>query len=103
MGNFRQLRVLVEQLDHTGALHGGEGEALVVGLGEVFPVLRVGLGVGLVAVGLAGLREQNQGRGIRSLQTEREIEEDTASREPATRAGAGPTLAALLRRKNNLC
>ena len=43
---------------------------------ERLPVLRVGHGVGLVAVGLSRLREQDQRRGVRGLQAERQVEQD---------------------------
>ena len=44
--------------------------------GQVFPVLGIGLGVRLVPVGLAGLRQENQRRRIGRLETEGEIQED---------------------------
>src|SRR6516164_2328815 len=43
---------------------------------QLLTVLRVGKAVGLVAVGLAGLSEQDQRRRISGLEREREIEQD---------------------------
>ena len=76
VGDLRQPGVLLEQRHQLRPLFGGQGHALFVRRGEVFPMLRVGIGMGLVAVRLPGLRQQNEGRGIGGLETEREIEED---------------------------
>ncbi len=43
---------------------------------QLFTVPRISLGVGLVAVGLTGLSEQDQRRRVRGLEAEREVEQD---------------------------
>ena len=57
-------------------LHGGLGEALRIGLGEVFTMAGIGVGMGFVTVGLAGLGEEDQRSGIGGLEAESEVQKD---------------------------
>ena len=75
-GDFGELGVLFQQLGQHGVFLGGEDLSFFAGLGEVFPVLGVGLRVHFVAIGLTGLRQQDERCGIGGLKTEREVQED---------------------------
>ena len=56
LGDFGQRGVLPHQDEEIGRLGCGQGFALFAGVGEIFAVLRIGIGVGLVAICLARLR-----------------------------------------------
>ena len=68
-----ELRVLLQQLQQPYGLFRGELLALAARPGKLLAMQRVGFGVGLVAVGLARLREQDQRRRIRGLQAESQV------------------------------
>ena len=76
LDQFGQLGVLFEQLKDLCRLLCRKCLALLAGRGESFPMLRIGVGVRFVAIGLSGLREQNEGRRVRGLETERQIKQD---------------------------
>ncbi len=76
LGQFGQLRVLLHQLQELGRLLRGQREPLRILHVERLAMERIGLRMGLVAVRLPRLRQQDQRRGVRGLQAEREIEQD---------------------------
>jgi len=76
LGELGQRRVLMHQLDQLGGLFRGRQFPFLAGEGDGFAMLRIGVSMRFVAVGLAGLREEDERRGIGRLQTEREVEED---------------------------
>jgi len=67
---------LLEQLHDKHHLFRGERKPFLAHPMEFLPMFRVGEGVGFVAVGLTGLRQQDERRGISRLRAEREIEQD---------------------------
>ena len=71
-----QLGVGREQLVQSRRLLCGNLQALLVRARQVLAMLSVGVGVHLVAVGLAGLGKQDERSGICGLKAEREIEQD---------------------------
>lgn len=71
-----QFGILAHHFHEERGLLVGHFLAFLAGFGEGLAVLGIGIGVGFVAVGLTGLREQDQRRGIGGLETEREIEQD---------------------------
>jgi hypothetical protein len=52
-----QLRVLIHKIDQHGRLFGHQRLTFLAGAGNVLAMQGVSFGVGLIAVGLAGLRE----------------------------------------------
>ncbi len=76
LGQLRQLCILMHELDELGGLTGRECQLFGILPGQLFAMLGVGLRVDLVAVRLAGLRQENQWRGIGGLKTEGEIQEN---------------------------
>jgi hypothetical protein len=69
-------RVLLQHFDHHAGLLAHLCLALLADLVEFFAMLGVGKARHLVAVGLTGLRQQNQRRGIGGLGREGEIEQN---------------------------
>ena len=74
LGDFGQLGVLADQFEEMGRLFRRQFLPLFAGLREVFAVLRIGIGMGLVAIRLARLGEQNQRCRVGCLQAERQIQ-----------------------------
>jgi len=68
--------VPVQELEQLRRLLRRELLSLEARLGERFPVLRVRVREGLVAVGLPGLSEQDERRCVGGLQAEGEVQED---------------------------
>src|SRR5450432_717547 len=66
----------MHQLDQPGGLFRGHQLPLLTGEREGFAMLRVSVGMRFVPVGLAGLCEQDERRGVSGLKAEREVEED---------------------------
>ena len=56
LGDLGELGVLTHQHEETSSLGSGQGFALLAGVGEIFAVLGIGIGVGFIAVRLASLR-----------------------------------------------
>ena len=75
-GDFGQLGVLAHQFQELSGDRGGGGLPLFAGQREGFAMLCVGIRMGLVAVRLAGLGQQDERRGVGGLQAERQIEQD---------------------------
>jgi len=73
---FRQLRVLVQHIDQNCCLGCHRCLSFRAGPRKIFPVLRVGFRMYLVAVGLAGLSEQDKRRRVGGLQTECKIQKN---------------------------
>jgi len=71
-----QHKILLQQLQHLGALLEGEALLLRACGGEGLAVLDVGFSVGLVAVGLPGLRQQDERRRIGRLRAEGQVQQD---------------------------
>ena len=71
-----QNQILLQQCQHLGALLEGGALLLRTRGGKGLAVLDVGLGEGLVAVGLPGLRQQDEWSRVCRLQAEGEVEED---------------------------
>ena len=69
-----ELSVLMHQLEEMFGLLGGEVLALFAGTGEIFAVLGICLGMGLVTVCLSGLGEEDEWGGVGGLEAEGEIE-----------------------------
>jgi hypothetical protein len=75
-GQFRKGGILAHQFQELRRLLRGDQLPLFAGHGQRFAVLGIGIGVGFVAIGLAGLREQDQRCGVGRLEAESEVEED---------------------------
>ena len=73
---FRQLRILLHQLDELPGLLCGILLALFARQGKGLPVLRVGIGVRLIAVRLPSLSKQDERGGVGCLETEGKIQKD---------------------------
>ena len=71
-----QHQILLQQRQHLGALLEGEALLLRTRGGEGLTVLDVGLGLGLVAVGLPGLRQQDEWRRIGCLRAEGQVQQN---------------------------
>src|SRR5262245_58222628 len=76
LGELREARVLLEEGDHVRGLLRRLLLALEAHLRQRFPMLRVGLEVHLVPVGLPGLCEEDQRCRVCRLQAERQVEQD---------------------------
>src|SRR5262245_44658869 len=76
LNTLSQHQILLQQCQHLGALL--EGEALLRRTrgGEGLAVLDVSLGLGLVAVRLSGLRQQDKRRRIGRLRAEGQVQQD---------------------------
>src|SRR2546422_4952029 len=72
----REPRVLLEELEYLRALLRCQLLSLDACLAERLPVLRVRVGVRLVAIRLPGLGEQDQRGGVGRLQAEGEVQEN---------------------------
>jgi hypothetical protein len=75
-GHFGEAGVLLQQFKQLRGVLRGLGLALGIGLCQRFTVLRIGIGLRLVAGGLTGLCQQNQRRGVGRLQAESEVQQD---------------------------
>jgi hypothetical protein len=64
--------VLLQKPEHLGRLLGGELLSLEARLRQCLAMLRIRIGMRLVAIGLPSLGEQDEWRGVRRLQAERE-------------------------------
>ena len=73
-GDLGELGVLAHQLEEMFGLLGGEVLALFTGAGKIFAVLGICIRMGLVAIRLAGLGEEDEWRGVGGLEAEGEIE-----------------------------
>ena len=73
---FRQSRVLLQQHQQLSGLLGGQDLSFRAFGGEGFPMPRIRIRVGLVAIGLPRLREQDQRRRVGGLKTERQVQEN---------------------------
>ena len=73
---FGELSVLLQHLYQHRRLIQHERLARFAELMQVLAMLRIRLGVQLVALGLAGLRQQNQRCRVGGLQTEGEVQQD---------------------------
>ena len=76
LGYFRERSILPHQFDKLRGLLSGQSLPLGAGDRQGFAVLGIRLGMCLVAVGLAGLREKDKGRRIGRLKAKRQVEED---------------------------
>jgi hypothetical protein len=75
LGEPREVGILLEQRQELGGLL--ECLRLLRGArsGQRFPVEGVGLRVGLVPIGLAGLCQEDEWRGVGRLEAERQVQE----------------------------
>src|SRR5438270_12360539 len=73
---FRQLGVLIEQFLEKVDASLGQFLSLESAARDGFTVLRIRLGVSLVAISLAGLSEQDQRSSICGLKADGEVEQD---------------------------
>ena len=71
-----QLRVHTHQLHQLSGLLLGDTLTFQTGEQERFAMLSISVGVGLVAIGLPRLCQQDHGGGISRLKAEREVQED---------------------------
>ena len=71
--DFGELGVLLQQRGHLRGVLGHLQLPLLGGLRDIFAMACIRVGECLVAVRLARLRQQDQRRRVRGLQTEREI------------------------------
>ena len=71
-----ELCVALEHFEQQRSLFGRHNLTFLAGLCEVFTVLGIGIGVHLIAVSLAGLRQQDQRCGVSGLKAECEVEQD---------------------------
>ena len=76
LGEFRELGVLVHELQQLGRLLGGEGELPGVLSGKFLAVLSIGLCVDFIPVGLASLGEEDERGGVGGLEAEGEVQEN---------------------------
>lgn len=67
LGHFRELGILLQQDQQLFAGLFRLGLAFGIGGGQRFAVLRIGVGLGFVAGGLARLGQQDQRRGARPI------------------------------------
>ena len=67
---FGELGVLSHHFEEQRLLLRGESLAFLAGTMQVFAVLGIGDGVRLVPVGLPGLRQENERRGVGGLKVE---------------------------------
>ena len=71
-----QVGVLLHQLEQPGGFVRGHLLPLLARQCQRFAMLGVGVGMRFVAVGLAGLRQKNERRGVGGLQAEGEVQKD---------------------------
>jgi hypothetical protein len=71
-----QHKILFQQRQYLGALLEGEALLLRARGSEGLAVLDVGFGMGLIAVGLPSLRQQDERRRIGRLRAEGQVQQD---------------------------
>ena len=75
-GEFGELGVPVHEFEQLGGLQGGCGLAFFIRTGDRLAMGGVRFRIRFITIRLAGLREQDERRGVGGLQTEGEIEKD---------------------------
>ena len=73
---FRELSILPEHFYEEGSLIRGKRRSLLACAVQSLTMFRIGEGMSRVAVGLAGLRQQDEWSRVCRLQAEGEVEED---------------------------
>lgn len=76
MRHLRQARILSQQCAKFRGLFGSESLTFEAGFGEVLSMSRIRFGMRLVTVSLTGLGEEDERRGVGSLETKGKVEKD---------------------------